>query len=163
MPLILTATAAALAGYFVFFPLTDGDIFWHLAAAREMVRRGAFLTVDPFSYTPRDPRWINMHWLFQLSAYAVERASGLWGLVWAKCLLTAISAGILVRVAPGRRAVPIAAILAAGLLFEARFLVLARPGVVTVLCMAWFLWSLERYVDKENPVYLWWLIPVQVL
>src|SRR5687767_10958892 len=55
--LILLAGAAALT------PVADSDIWWHLAAGREMIARRGFLWVDPFSLGARGRPWIDLHWL----------------------------------------------------------------------------------------------------
>src|SRR4051812_50203955 len=60
-------------------PVADGDIFWHLAAGREMVRRHAWLRADPFTISATGRAWVDVHWLFQLGAYAVHRLAGLGG------------------------------------------------------------------------------------
>src|SRR4051812_42712861 len=80
------ALAALVAGAFIvsLTPIADGDIFWHLAAGREMVRRHAWLRTDPFTISAGGRPWIDVHWLFQLGAYAVNRAAGLAGLVVVK-------------------------------------------------------------------------------
>src|SRR5689334_13894334 len=80
--LVVTFAGAASVGV---APSADGDIWWHLAAGREMASRGALLRTDPFSVGAAGRPWIDVHWLFQLSVYAVERCAGLAGLVWVKC------------------------------------------------------------------------------
>src|SRR5436190_17219043 len=80
----LLACAAATTGL---SPAADGDIWWHLAAGREMVLRGALLFADPFSVSGAGRPWVDVHWLFQLAVFGLHRACGLAGLVWAKCAL----------------------------------------------------------------------------
>src|SRR3954447_3607360 len=81
--LVVAVVAAGLA------PVADGDIFWHLAAGRRMVETGHFLRTDPFSLSAAGRPWIDVHWLFQLAAYAVHHAAGLAGLVVVKGALVA--------------------------------------------------------------------------
>jgi len=160
---VLSALLALLAGFFVYFPITDSDIFWHLASAREMVHRGGFLYADPFSYTPHVARWINVHWLFQLCVLGVWKIAGYHGIVLVKCTMTGITAAVLLHAIPDRaRGVPAAAFIAL-LLFQARYLVLERPTVVTVLLVALYVWSLERWVITHQRRYLWWMLPAQVV
>src|SRR3954469_13579389 len=75
--------------------IADGDIFWHLAAGRQMVAARALLRADPFSVSAFGRPWIDVHWLFQLGAYAVHAAGGLRGLVLAKAALAALGALVL--------------------------------------------------------------------
>src|SRR6478735_1026242 len=76
-------------------PVADGDVWWHLAAGREMVARGALLFSDPFSVSAAGRTWVDVHWLFQLAVFGLHRAFGLAGLVWAKCALLALGAVLL--------------------------------------------------------------------
>ncbi len=76
-----------LAGAAALTPVADSDIWWHLAAGREMVARRALLWADPFSLGARGRPWIDLHWLFQLGAYGVYQLGGLLALVLAKAIL----------------------------------------------------------------------------
>ena len=84
-------------------PSADGDIWWHLAAGREMVARGALLFADPFSVSAAGRPWVDVHWLFQLAVFGLHRAFGLAGLVWAKCALLALGALLLYQAVEQRR------------------------------------------------------------
>src|SRR6185295_6392966 len=76
-------------------PSADGDIWWHLAAGREMVARGSLLFTDPFSVSAQGRAWPDVHWLFQLAAYPLHQLFGLAGLVLIKCALIGVGAGFL--------------------------------------------------------------------
>ena len=80
-------------------PSADGDVWWHLAAAREMVRTRALMTTDPFSVSAGGRPWANVHWLFQLGLYGVYQLGGLPAVVLVKCLLVGAGA---VNLVPGR-------------------------------------------------------------
>jgi hypothetical protein len=80
---VLYALAWAAAAW---FPLTDADIWWHLASARAMLEQGSWLTSDPFTFTAEGLPWLNVHWLYQLAVWGVYRAGGLGGLVAAHAL-----------------------------------------------------------------------------
>ncbi|MEO6603649.1 MAG: hypothetical protein ABIQ16_27445 [Polyangiaceae bacterium] len=140
--LFVSAAATGLA------PVSDGDIWWHLAAGREMVARGQILFSDPFSVGASGRPWADVHWLFQLFAYAVQLNFGLAGLVWAKCLIIGAGSVLLLRALPAKRGswtrALFASLLIAGL-FAARSLLLVRPVVVTLLFIALFFLVLERF------------------
>jgi hypothetical protein len=144
-------------------PIADGDIFWHLAAAREMLRAHAFLRFDPFTISAAGRPWPDVHWLFQLGAYAIHQVAGLTGLVVTKALLVAAGAVILTRAAAdsaGRAAtggaargddqsvadttLVLCAIGLSGALFLARHALLPRPILVTLLMLAIFFAVLEN-------------------
>jgi hypothetical protein len=86
-----------LAGLAALTPVADSDIWWHLAAGREMIARRGFLRTDPFSLGARGRPWIDLHWLFQLGSYALYRLGGLTALVGGKVLLVAAGAWVWLR------------------------------------------------------------------
>jgi hypothetical protein len=127
----------------------DGDIWWHLAAGREMWARGGWLTADPFSSGAAGRPWIDVHWLFQLGAYAIHSQLGLAGLVACKCLLVGAGAVALLDAARGQRLAawtrPLLATLLVAALVATRSLLLVRPVIVTLVCAALFFRELERF------------------
>ncbi|HEY2736218.1 MAG TPA: hypothetical protein VGI70_19605 [Polyangiales bacterium] len=140
-------------------PIADGDVFWHLAAGREMVRTGALMHSDAFSISANGHAWIDVHWLFQLALFGVERLFGLAGLVYAKC--ASIGFGALVLYAALDRAarrpfVP----MAIGALFFARHLLLVRPVIATLLFIAFFFYRLERLRRHDEATRLLVQVPL---
>ncbi len=163
-PLVALAVGAVLVGL---APSADGDVWWHLAAGREMVARGEVLQSDPFSVSAAGRRWVDVHWLFQLASYAVHRGFGLAGLVWAKCLILAAGALVLLA-ALGRRARAdgshaLLATLLLAALFCARSLLLLRPVIVTLLLLASFLFVLESVRRSGKLSLLWALLGLQIV
>jgi hypothetical protein len=63
------------------FPLRNNDLWWHLAAGREMVAQRAFLHSDPFSFTGFMGSWVDNAWLSQLVFFAMFQLAGAFGLV----------------------------------------------------------------------------------
>jgi hypothetical protein len=140
-------------------PSADGDIWWHLAAGREMVARGQLLFSDPFSLGAGGQPWADVHWLFQLVAYGVHSLFGLAGLVWLKCAVTGLGACVLlgaVERRPGSWSRGLFVSLLSAALFVARALLLVRPVIVTLLLMALFFWVLEhvRRAGRHRPLVL---------
>lgn len=128
-------------------PIADGDIYWHVAAGAEMLRRGELLRTDPFTLAAAGRVWVDVHWLFQLAVALIERGFGYVGLAIAKALAIAAGAAVATAAAergggePGRDFCGAALLL---LLFLARHLVPIRPIVVTLLLIAVFVLLLER-------------------
>lgn len=62
-------------------PIADGDLFWHLAYARQMIE-GHTLVPDPtlYSWTPASTAIIYCAWIAELALYAVWSAFGWAGL-----------------------------------------------------------------------------------
>lgn len=164
-PLLLTLSIALS----VSFPLTNTDIWWHLAAGRQMVQDARFFYQDPFSLGAAGQPWIDLHWLFQLGAYGVYQLGGVVGLVVAKTVIVCGAALLLLRAAAPppsahlRASAPLAVLIIATLIYGARHLVLARPIVLTLLFLSVFLLLLERFRRNERPLPLLWLLPVQLL
>src|SRR5437868_6237701 len=156
--------AALVAGAFVAgaSPIADGDIYWHLAAGREMVQRATVLTSDPFSVSAAGRSWVDVHWLFQLAAYAVHSSGGLFGLVLAKCALVACGAVVLLSaVEPRARQLFVVILLAA--LVSARQLLVLRPVIATMLFLAVDFLQLERFREDGRARHLVPLVFVQIL
>lgn len=141
---------------------TDGDIFWHLAAGREILARGELLTSDPFSISAGGRPWIDVHWLFQvLTAWTYERG-GLLALVIGKALIVGLGALLLsefVRLRAGSGALPLFAISFLATLLVVRDLLLLRPTIFTLLLLAAFVWVIEFARARRRPGLLW-LLPL---
>lgn len=161
----LVIFAAVAFGAFIatLGPIADGDIYWHLAAGREMVQRHALLRVDPFTLSAAGRPWIDVHWLFQLGAYATYLAFGFVGLAIAKSALVAASAVVLTHTAEragGGGARASCAVALTGGLVLARHLVPLRPVLVTLACLAVFLAVLEPLrTATARPSRAWLVLP----
>jgi hypothetical protein len=166
--LLIFAAVAASAFLVALGPISDGDIYWHLAAGREIVQRRELLRVDPFTLSAAGRPWTDTHWLFQLGAYATYRGFGFLGLAIAKSLLMAVGAVVLTRTAErtgGASARASCAVTLTGGLLLARHLLPMRPVLVTLVCMAIFLSVLEPLrTATARPSRAWLVLPlVQVL
>ncbi|HEX7507358.1 MAG TPA: hypothetical protein VF550_11345, partial [Polyangia bacterium] len=166
--LLVLAAVAASAFLIALGPISDGDIYWHLAAGREILQRRELLRVDPFTLSAAGRPWVDVHWLFQLGAYATYQAFGFLGLAIAKSLLVAMGAVILTDTA-GRTGGAIArascAVALTGGLLLSRHLLPMRPVLVTLVCLAIFLSVLESLRSaKVRPSRAWLALPlVQVI
>jgi hypothetical protein len=162
VPPVAALLAALVCGFFVYYPITDTDIWWHLAAGREILRQGAFLHADPFSFTPT-VAWVDVHWLFQVGAYAAWLAGGAGLLVAVKSFLVALTGVALFYALPAQRLPWLTGGTIALLVYASRYLIAERPIVVTLLLVAAFLLLLERYRASGKARYLWLLLPLQAL
>lgn len=158
LPCVLFA-GVAVAGL---TPVADGDVYWHLAAGREIVRRHGLLYTDPFSVSAAGQPWIDVHWLFQLGVYALHGADRLWLLVVTKCALVGAGALLLYAAVPrGARRLFVICCLAA--MFAVRHLLLVRPVIVSLLLLACFFYALEHFRRNGRPAVLAPLPALQVL
>jgi hypothetical protein len=149
-------------------PAADNDLWWHLAAGREMLARRSFLFVDPFTISAAGRPWIDVHWLFQLAVYGLYQWHGLAALVVAKAIL--VSAGACVLLAAVQRsardpaiATPLFVLGMGAAMFFARHLILVRPVVVTLLFLALFLLMLEDFARGAPARRLLWLPLLQIV
>lgn len=146
-------------------PCADGDIWWHLAAGREMVARGALLFSDPFSVSAAGRPWVDVHWLFQLAVFGLHQAFGLAGLVWVKCALLGLGAWLLFLAVERRGSWAVGLLLSSlvGGLLAARSLLLIRPVIGTLVLLAFYFLRLERFSRTGRAHQLWPLPVAQVL
>lgn len=158
---VLPALAAA---FFVYYPITDSDIFWHLVSGREMVAQKTFFNTDPFSYTtPETTTWINLHWLFQTVMFGVYSSGGLTGLLVIKAAALFLCTIILFGSVKRRKfpLLELSVFLAALYIF--RYLVPMRPVIFTLLFISVYIYLLERFCRTAKPVNLLLLLPLQIL
>lgn len=144
--LLILAVLAIGIFLVTFAPISDGDIYWHLAAGRLIVQSGALPHVDPFTASAAGRPWIDVHWLFQLGAFALYSLVGFTGLAAAKAAILAGGALLLTWAAErsgGPHAGRLCALAVLGGLLLDRHLVPLRPGLLTMLFLAAFLLGLE--------------------
>lgn len=140
-----------LAVLFAIFPLTDTDIWWHMACAREWVT----------AWTPVRGPVVNVHEYFQQVVYAVYCAGGAPLLVAFKALLWGGVFALFLVPAVGRRGRnarvfgnPLAVAASAVLFFVFRYQMEMRPVVFTLLFLGVYWnavpWLLARLVAGEK-------------
>lgn len=144
-----------------YFPLSNTDMWWHLASAKEMLESLKYLTTDPFSYTETATDWINIHWLFQLGLYGVYSFLGLKGIIAIKVLLYALVNFVILKVYNVRKLSIGALLIIPTTIFMARYLMLARPIVLSLLFMALMIYIIRKATaikivedSDANPYYL---------
>jgi hypothetical protein len=152
-----------LTSLFAFYPVTDTDIWWHLATAREMISHHVFLHQDPFSYTPLLNQWINLHWLYQLLVYSVYVSLGLFGVIAIKALFFGAAATIAFLVTNGEQRPLLRLSIFVFFTFQVRYLMLDRPVMITVLFMVIFFYALEHFRTFKQSRWLFVLLLVQIL
>ncbi len=144
-----------IAAVFAVFPLTDTDIWWHLACAREWVT----------TWTPVREPVVNVHEYFQQVVYAVYGAAGAQGLVFFKALLWGTVFALFMNpFSDSRRNVSMAGIcVAALLLFLFRYQFEMRPIVFSLLFLGiyWNVipWLAMGYDDRKKR----WLAAIGIL
>lgn len=98
VPVFVLAVAAAAAAL---YPSGDPDVFFHLAAGRQIVESGGLPDLEPFCYPAEGRPFVNHEWLFDVALWAAYAAGGDSGVVLFKSLLAAVLFALVARV--GRR------------------------------------------------------------
>jgi hypothetical protein len=159
----LVFACIVLSVFFSYFPLTDTDIFWHLAAGKEIIQKKAFLFYDPFAYSLPSAQWIDLHWLFQVIVYGLYSLGNEKALLIFKLAVVACVAGILCCIHRTPRFICISAFITAVLFYETRYLLCLRPVLISILCMSLFLFLFENTRNRKNKNILWLCVPLQIL
>jgi hypothetical protein len=136
-------------------PLTDPDLYWHLANGRLIWTAGSIPRSDPFSFTKAGTAWICHEWLTEVGMYALYSHLGPIALmVVGACVITGGFALVVVRC----RASPYWAALCTLFAVLASAPVLGtRPQMVSLL-----LTSATLYI-VESGIPLWTLVPLGAL
>ena len=134
LALALGATAGVVAAT---QPITDTDLWWHLATGRETIAHG-FVRTDLFSWTVRGAPVSTDQWLGQVALYAAYSALSWWGIAALRVILVgALVALVAWNASIGRAARPIVIVLAALPAFiETRVLWVDRPELLGLACFA---------------------------
>ncbi|MBI4865743.1 MAG: hypothetical protein HY816_02215 [Candidatus Wallbacteria bacterium] len=144
--------------------LRDFDIWWHLAAGKEIVETAIIPRTDHWSHTVDGKPWFAHEWLAEIFFYGVWRAAGENGLLVWKALMglfTLMTLGRLFALADPRRGLGhIAGLLAATVCVH--YHLLERPHMFTNLFLALEVLALEEW-SRGGRDRLGWLPPLFLL
>lgn len=174
---VLLLLICCSASFFVYFPLTDFDIFWHLTAGRELLKTVAFFRSDPFSYSLQNAVWIDLHWFYQVLVYSLFIIGKYKAIIIGKSVLFAAALFFLFKTHNSLELskvkdedtrknnwtsilVCLAIII---VLYYCRFLLDARPISITLICISLFLFCYEKYVHQPKIKYVLILGIVQII
>jgi len=138
------------------------DVFWHLAAGRWMLEHGRILTFDPFSIDP-EPRWVNVHWGFQVLITLLHSVGGFGILSVLKALLA--GATLVIFALALRRSVPPGWLIFSGLamLVISAGRIRVRPEAFSLAFVMLTVVLLESVRRGADPKRLWWLVPIMLV
>lgn len=146
LPVLAALVTALLVLSFGFTEMMGSDLWWHLAAGREILAQGTVWLEDSWSYTATGTDWNNHEWLADLCYHAWASAFGVPSLVYWKWLLLVLAYGCLQLTLYRQTGDALASLLATGLAVAvaAPFLDI-RPQLYTLLgfCLLLLL-TLER-------------------
>ncbi len=84
---LLLIAGALLYLSFGYTEMAGSDMWWHVAAGRELVQTGTLWMVDDWSYTALGSEWLNHEWLADLIYYGWASLFGIEALVYWKWLV----------------------------------------------------------------------------
>lgn len=142
------------------FPLFDTDLFWHLKTGEWILQNFSIPGYDLYTFTDFDKRWIDLHWGFEVGAAILYRVGGANLLILSKAAILMLALGIgCYAGGPKLRGCQrvlcwiLPAITISGRGYE-------RPEIMTLLCLAGWLWIVTRL--EKRPQLIWILPAIQV-
>jgi hypothetical protein len=158
---LLIAGLLALVLLLGCFRQRDTDIWWHLKTGQMILDGGKIPVKDWFTFTSADRDWIDLHWLFQVTAAKLYSAGGLELLTAVAATLGAVAVGVLLTARRSEWSWPIAIACWIPIVFLLTGRMYVRPEVVTLVCMASSLAIL--FHANSRPRLIWALLPLQIL
>lgn len=157
---IALIAGAALFLSYGFTEMAGSDMWWHLAAGRELFQTGSPWMVDDWSYSAPGGDWLNHEWLADIIFYSWVSVFGVQSLVYWKWLVIIATFGLLQYVLYRQTGSAVAALLCAAMavavaapFLDVRphiysllnfsillFLLLGRPPVRWVLAVLFLVW-----------------------
>lgn len=112
--LIILLAAGLLFLSYGYTEMAGADMWWHIAAGRELVQTGTLWMVDDWSFTAHGKDWLNHEWLADLAYYAWVSAWGVESLVYWKWLVLVATFGALLLALARTCGSPVAALICTG-------------------------------------------------
>ncbi len=143
----------------------DWDLWGYLAFGRLFWETGSFPFRDVFSYTPTKALWVYHEWLTGLIFFPIYKFCGAAGLQLFKYLSGMVMVGLVCATAVRRKAAPLFVLLAlilVGNLIKGGYSPV-RAQVFTYLFFVLNLYLLDRAREGRYWIYLWWLVPIQLV
>ena len=131
--LVLLAAGVLFLSY-GYTEMAGSDMWWHIAAGRELLQTGSLWMVDDWSFTAHGVDWLNHEWLADLIYYGWVSAWGVQSLVYWKWLLVIATFGTLLVALTRSSGSPLAALVCTGLaLANAAPFLDVRPHLYSLL------------------------------
>ena len=89
--LFFVAMAALTVFVFLLFPITDNDIWWHMAGGKVILENLRIPQAEIFSYSAAGEPWHINSWIFYALSYIVYKLAGLNGLNILKAAIGALT------------------------------------------------------------------------
>jgi hypothetical protein len=166
---VMTLALAGVMGVVFAEPFQDGDLFWHMAYARQMLERGTLqLDHTTFSWTPTSNQMIYCAWASELILHALWEHAGIWSLFALRYLVVAVAAGLQWDLARrlGLARQPLTYLMLLVSVLAARSGTLIKPELFSLLFMNLVVWAFFRGKlaarAGKSPAAWFYLVPVLV-
>ncbi|KAA1189519.1 hypothetical protein F0M18_14275 [Pseudohalioglobus sediminis] len=159
LSLLLLLAGALLYLSYGYTEMAGSDMWWHLAAGRELVQTGSAWMVDDWSFSRHGEDWLNHEWFADLLYYGWVSLFGVESIVYWKWLVVVCTFLVLQVTLQRQSGDAIAAFIAAGLAAAiAAPFIDVRPHLYTLLfyCLLLYM-ALERSPPRR------WLLPLFLL
>ena len=125
--------------------IRNWDIWWHLKTGEWIVRHGMIPKSDFLTYTSSGAPWIDLHWGFQVLAWAIYHTLGGDGLILCKALLCLVTFFVLFRTYVPKRTMVFGLSLFFVTVLTVSQRLLVRPEALSMLFLAFTLKTLWDY------------------
>lgn len=160
----LVACAGVLLALAGLYRVRTFDTFFHLAAGRLILARGAVPTVDPFSFSFPGVRWLDHSWGFQALLAALHGIGGFVALSLWQALTACLTGGLSGwSVRADRQAWGLGAALAVLPAVALREVLEARPHMLAFVCLSLSSLLTLRVLRGRSVWSLAWLLPLHAL
>jgi len=139
-------------------PISDPDLWWHLATGRYIVQTRSIPHHDVFSFTVPDHKWITHEWLTQVGMIGLYNLGGLSALLLTTCVIVTWSFFIVYIQCEARPHLAVFAVLTGALASAVTWG--PRPQMLNMLLTALLLYLLRRVRVEKRP--LWWAFPLLI-
>jgi hypothetical protein len=140
-------------------PILDPDFGWHLRSGTDLLKNLTVPKTDPYSYALPDWPWVNHEWLSDTMVAFIHNHLGSLAVI---VLFTVLIAGIFLLAASVEKVgLPYKILAALVGLLAALPILGVRMQMVTLLGIAWLIWTLYRY-RRGDAKQLWW-VPIVFL
>lgn len=162
MKLFFLLISSLVVFAFFLFPITDFDIWFHLADGKFIVENLKAPTTDIYSYTAYGEPAHTNSWGFAVFSYLTSKVAGLEGLNFIKALVSFLIFLVIIFYLQEKKLLNITSLMFVVLaLFSIRENFSLRPHTFSYLIFVIFVFFLFKYQDFKKPKYILILTAIQ--
>jgi hypothetical protein len=139
-------------------PILDGDLFWHMAYARQMLDRHTLIPDHTaYSWTPSSNRFIYCSWLSELILYGLHKLFGLGAIFVFRYACVALAVALAWRFAHrlGLGFAPLTAVILVILVAGSYAGSIPKPEIFSLVCFQLLVWCFFQWKAFGSHRWLW--------